>query len=158
MHTRCHEYAQTSQWATVSEGYRRQLLAASRMAPLLRTFAAPFACASGICLAARARELQLALAVSLTEAGRQRHGHSLGPANGHGPGHAHGHAHAEAKAALQLRCFGPAGVRPGVPLLCFVGRIASQKGVHLLLDPALTLTLTLTLTLALALTLTLPSH
>ena len=39
-----------SQWATVSEGYRRQLLETSRMAPLLRTFGAPFACASGICL------------------------------------------------------------------------------------------------------------
>ena len=129
MHIRMHIH--TSQWATVSEGYRRQLLAASRMAPLLRTFAAPFACASGICLAARARELQLALAVSLSPAEMQRQGHAHS--------HTHGHGHAEAKAALQRRCFGPAGVRADVPLLCFVGRIASQKGVHLLLDvlPAL---------------------
>lgn len=98
-----------SQWATVSVGYRSQLLQKSRLAPLLRSFAAPFACASGIDLAARRRQLA-----------------------------PHG-AHAEAKAALQRRCFGERGVRADVPLLCFVGRIASQKGVHLLLDvlPAL---------------------
>jgi len=123
-------------WATVSTGYREQLLrhesaaaggaggaamAASvagsqRMAPLLRAYSAPFACASGIALAARRARLGVALA----ECGG-------------------GGDRAAAKAALQRRCFGEAGVRPGVPLLCFLGRIASQKGVHLLLDvlPAL---------------------
>ena len=39
-------------WATVSPGYRSQLLASSAaFAPLLRTFRAPFACAGGLPLA-----------------------------------------------------------------------------------------------------------
>lgn len=101
----------SNQWATVSHGYREQLLRATSpaLAPLLRSFSAPFACASGLPLSARRR--------------------ALGRLGGH----------AAAKATLQARCFGNEGVRPAVPLLCFLGRIAHQKGVHLLLEcvPAL---------------------
>ena len=96
-------------WATVSPGYRSQLLASSAaFAPLLRTFRAPFACAGGLPLA----ELREAL---VTYGG-----------------------HEVAKRELQRRCFGEAGVLD-VPLLCFLGRVCHQKGVHLLLDcvPAL---------------------
>ena len=35
--------------------------------------------------------------------------------------------HAQAKADLQRACFGENGVRPDVPLLCYLGRIAHQK-------------------------------
>eukprot|EP00966_Prymnesium_polylepis_P139257 3217514-Prymnesium_polylepis.1 len=93
----------SSAWATVSEGYRRQLLSGSSFAPLLRQCRAPVACPSGLPLARLRRRLA-----------------TLG-------------GHAVAKAALQRQCFGPAGVRD-VPLLVFLGRIAHQKGVHLLLD------------------------
>ena len=68
-------------WATVSPGYRSQLLASSAaFAPLLRTFRAPFACAGGLPLA----ELREAL---VTYGG-----------------------HEVAKRELQRRCFGEAGV------------------------------------------------
>jgi len=95
-------------WATVSEGYRRELLEKSSFAPLLRQMRTPVAFPSGIPLARRRAELQ-----------------KFG-------------GHCNAKAALQKLCFGPDGVKD-VPLLCFLGRVAHQKGVHLLLDcvPAL---------------------
>lgn len=42
--------------------------------------------------------------------------------------------HEQAKAQLQHTYFGPTGVDPNTCLLGFVGRITSQKGVHLILD------------------------
>ena len=44
--------------------------------------------------------------------------------------------HACAKATLQRLCFGPHGVNASATLLVYLGRIAHQKGVHLLLDIA----------------------
>ena len=98
-------------WGTVSESYREHLLASSSFAPLLRAFhsSACISCDSGLPLERRRREVA-----------------------------AHG-SHEQAKAELQQRCFGVEGVRPRVPLLVFLGRVAHQKGVHLLLEvlPAL---------------------
>ena len=42
--------------------------------------------------------------------------------------------HAKAKAGLQRACFGEGGVRPDVPLLCYLGRIAHQKATIPLLS------------------------
>ncbi|KAL3907984.1 MAG: hypothetical protein SGPRY_009973, partial [Prymnesium sp.] len=42
-------------------------------------------------------------------------------------------SHESAKARLQRVCFGD-GVDANAPLLCFMGRVTRQKGVHLLLD------------------------
>ena len=97
-------------WGTVSTSYREELLASSTYAPLLAPFGdASVACDSGLPLTRRRLELS-------------EHGD-----------------HASAKAELQRACFGEAGVQARTPLLIFLGRIAYQKGVHLLLDsfPAL---------------------
>ena len=95
-------------WATVSPSYRLELLS-SAYAPLLKRldgggYGGGFACDSGIPLARRRRDLEV-----------------FGE-------------HSEAKATLQRRYFGEGGVRPSVPLLVFLGRVAYQKGVHLLLE------------------------
>ena len=93
-----------SAWATVSVAYREDLLDSSAYAPLLRVFGHGIACPSGLPLVRRRDELS-----------------TYGD-------------HGAAKAALQRRCFGERGVAPAVPLLVFLGRVAYQKGVHLLLD------------------------
>lgn len=47
--------------------------------------------------------------------------------------------HATAKKLIQKKYFGYADLDDSVPLLSFVGRITTQKGVHLILDAAETL-------------------
>ena len=96
-------------WGTVSKSYHDELMA-SAYAPLLKRLGdVGIACDSGVPLAQRRAELKV-----------------------------HG-GHARAKATLQTIFFGVDGVQPSAPLFVFIGRIAYQKGVHLLLDcfPAL---------------------
>lgn len=96
-------------WATVSKSYHDELLASSYAPLLKRLGSGGIACDSGLPLARRRAELK-----------------------------AHG-GHPRAKTTLQRALFGEGGVQPSTPLFVFIGRIAYQKGVHLLLDcfPAL---------------------
>ena len=97
-------------WGTVAPSYKMELLSSSSStiyAPLLRQFgSAAIACDSGLPLSSRREDLK--------EYGD----------------------HSSAKAALQRMCFGEHGVNKDTTLLIYLGRIAYQKGVHLLLDIA----------------------
>lgn len=93
-------------WGTVSPSYLKELLANHPLSDLLKMIKSPFAYPNGIRQADRERAL------------REKGGES----------------HEEAKETLQKRYFGFKDGDPTIPLFCFVGRITSQKGVHLILD------------------------
>eukprot|EP00172_Hildenbrandia_rubra_P000575 Plantae.Rhodophyta-Hildenbrandia_rubra.ctg13050.p2 GENE.Plantae.Rhodophyta-Hildenbrandia_rubra.ctg13050~~Plantae.Rhodophyta-Hildenbrandia_rubra.ctg13050.p2 ORF type:complete len:846 (+),score=135.93 Plantae.Rhodophyta-Hildenbrandia_rubra.ctg13050:448-2985(+) len=92
-------------WGTVSPNYLKELLAGHALKDLLQLAKSPFAYPNGI--RQREREKQLESAAS---------------------------SHAEAKEMLQKKYFEYQTGNPSVPLFSFVGRITSQKGVHLILD------------------------
>lgn len=93
-------------WGTVSPSYLKELLAGHPLSDLLQIAKSPFGYPNGI----RQGEREAAL--------RER-----GAAS-----------HEEAKELLQKRYFGFQQGDPSIPLFAFVGRITSQKGVHLILN------------------------
>ena len=95
----------SNSWATVSKSYRADLLASSPLAPLLKLAPQPFAHPNGIPTVTRVAKL-----MALEQ-----------------------NTHEGAKAVLQRRYF---DMEPdmGIPMFGFVGRITSQKGVHLMLE------------------------
>lgn len=93
-------------WGTVSPSYLKELCAGHPLADLLQQAKAPFAYPNGIRKAEREEALRLRGAES----------------------------HAAAKEILQKRYFGFGQGDPSIPLFAFVGRITSQKGVHLILN------------------------
>eukprot|EP00736_Rhodelphis_marinus_P004238 Rmarinus@m.30150 len=101
--SRCAFYFSDS-WGTVSPSYLSELLASSPLASLLTKCEAPFAFPNGI----RVKDRWTKLSESV------------------------GTSHEEAKAKLQVKYFGEGALDPTVPLFSFVGRITSQKGVHLI--------------------------
>lgn len=94
-------------WGTVSVSYRKELMAESALAPILRLHAHPFAHPNGIPVESRLARLR---ATNMS-------------------------SHWEAKAAIQKKYF-TAEPNPETVLLGFVGRITFQKGIHLILDIA----------------------
>jgi len=94
-------------WSTVSKSYRDELLESSALASLLREKPMPFAHPNGIPIAERIKKLDEKSPDHLT-----------------------------AKKALQMKSFNYQEFDDSVPLFAFVGRITSQKGVHLILDVA----------------------
>lgn len=103
--TRCALMCSDS-WGTVSPGYLGELLAGHPLSALLQLARAPFAYPNGIRQADREKLLK--------ETGAENH--------------------VNAKGILQKRYFGFENGDPSIPLLAFVGRITSQKGVHLILN------------------------
>ena len=93
-------------WGTVSPSYLKELCEGHPLADLLRQAKSPFAYPNGIRQAEREEALRLKGAES----------------------------HAAAKEILQKRYFGFERGDPSIPLFAFVGRITSQKGVHLILN------------------------
>lgn len=93
-------------WGTVSPSYLKELRSAHPLRDLLETAKSPFAYPNGIRKAEREEALRLKGAES----------------------------HAAAKAILQKRYFGFENGDPSIPLFAFVGRITSQKGVHMILQ------------------------
>lgn len=100
----------SDQWATVSPSYKEDLLNTSPLGDLLKQKALPFAFPNGIPIEARIKKLNEAAP-----------------------------DHATAKKLIQKKYFGYSDLDDSVPLLSFVGRITTQKGVHLILDAAETL-------------------
>jgi len=96
----------SDQWATVSPSYRNELLSSSPLKELLKHKDQPFAFPNGIPMKSRLKRLE-----------------GLG-------------THLEAKRSLQQRYFHYGDLDNSVCLFGFVGRIAEQKGVHLILDAA----------------------
>lgn len=94
-------------WSTVSNSYKQDLLNTSALAPLLRMKSQPFAHPNGIPIAERIKKLD-----------------DRAP------------DHMSAKKALQMKYFNFTDLDDSVTLFAFVGRITSQKGVHLILDVA----------------------
>lgn len=92
-------------WGTVSPSYLKELLADHPLQDILNMAKAPFAYPNGI----RKAEREEALRVKGAE------------------------SHAVAKEILQKRYFGFQKGDPSIPLFAFVGRITSQKGVHMIL-------------------------
>jgi starch synthase len=97
----------SDQWSTVSKSYRDDLLNSSPLAPLLRLKQQPFAHPNGIPIADRVKKL-----------------------NAVAPTHLH------AKRLIQKKYFNMVDLDDSIPLYAFVGRITTQKGVHLILDIA----------------------
>lgn len=97
----------SDQWATVSKSYRDDLLNSSSLSWLLRQKPRPFAFPNGIPIAERVRRLD-----------------AVAP------------DHSTAKRKLQQKYFHFQELDDGIPLFAFVGRVTSQKGVHLILDVA----------------------
>lgn len=93
-------------WGTVSSSYLKELMAGHPLCDLLQVAKSPFAYPNGI----RKAEREEALRVKGAE------------------------SHAAAKEILQQRYFGFEKGNPSIPLFAFVGRITSQKGVHLILN------------------------
>lgn len=93
-------------WGTVSPSYLKELLSGHALADVLQVAKSPFAYPNGIRKAEREEALRVKGADS----------------------------HAEAKAILQKRYFGFENGDATIPLFAFVGRITSQKGVHLILN------------------------
>ncbi len=91
-------------WGTVSPSYLKELLGSHPLQDLLHIAKSPFAYPNGIRQAEREKKL--------AECGCD--------------------SHAEAKAVLQKKYFGFENGDPSIPLFAFVGRITSQKGVHLI--------------------------
>ena len=102
----------TDQWGTVSFSYRDELRgsngkpAASPLSPLLNRYSNPFAFPNGIPVQPRLDKLRQAGFVE----------------------------HSDAKAYLQTKFFGFQTPDHDIPLFAFIGRITSQKGVHLILE------------------------
>lgn len=97
----------SDQWATVSKSYRDDLLNGSSLCWLLRQKPQPFAFPNGIPIAERTRKLDAVAPDHLT-----------------------------AKKKLQQKYFHFGELDDSIPLFAFVGRVTSQKGVHLILDIA----------------------
>lgn len=93
-------------WGTVSPSYLKELCVGHPLSDLLQQAKSPFAYPNGI----RKAEREEALRVKGAE------------------------SHAMAKEILQKRYFGFEVGDPSIPLFAFVGRITSQKGVHLILN------------------------
>lgn len=93
-------------WGTVSQSYLRELRGKHPLRDILQVAKSPFAYPNGIRKAEREEALHLKGAES----------------------------HAAAKEILQKRYFGFEKGDPSIPLFAFVGRITSQKGVHLILN------------------------
>lgn len=93
-------------WGTVSPTYMKELLAGHDLSPLLQIARRPFAFPNGIPMAERER--------ILLEKGAPNH--------------------AIAKALVQKKYFNMDTPDPCIPLFSFVGRVTSQKGVHLILS------------------------
>eukprot|EP01056_Protomagalhaensia_sp_Gyna25_P000299 Protomagalhaensia_sp_Gyna_25__298@NODE_113_length_5155_cov_105_540070_g89_i0_p2_GENE_NODE_113_length_5155_cov_105_540070_g89_i0NODE_113_length_5155_cov_105_540070_g89_i0_p2_ORF_typecomplete_len545_score69_55AMPK1_CBM/PF16561_5/9_1e21Glycos_transf_1/PF00534_20/8_1e21Glyco_transf_5/PF08323_11/3e20Glyco_trans_1_4/PF13692_6/8_9e03Glyco_trans_1_4/PF13692_6/2_5e10Glyco_trans_4_4/PF13579_6/0_0016Glyco_trans_4_4/PF13579_6/1_2e04Glyco_trans_4_4/PF13579_6/1_5e03Glyco_transf_4/PF13439_6/0_11Glycogen_syn/PF len=101
------------QWGTVSRSYRDDLRGfggspPSPLAPLLNKFPLPFATPNGIPIAAR--KARLATVQYRT--------------------------HTDAKGYIQRKYFGFESPDLDIPVFAFIGRITSQKGVHLVLEAA----------------------
>ena len=95
----------SDQWGTVSASYREDLLNASPLAAQLREKPLAFAFGNGIPVQQRLKKLDEAAPDHLT-----------------------------AKRLIQKKYFGIQDLDDEAPLMSFVGRITSQKGVHLILD------------------------
>lgn len=93
-------------WGTVSPSYLKELLGVHPLSDILLAAKSPFAYPNGIRKVEREEALHIKGAAS----------------------------HAEAKEILQKRYFGFENGDMSIPLLAFVGRITSQKGVHLILN------------------------
>ncbi|KAI0565633.1 Starch synthase [Gracilaria domingensis] len=93
-------------WGTVSPSYLNELKAGHPLKDILQIAKSPFAYPNGIRKAEREEALRTKGAPS----------------------------HAEAKEILQQRYFDFQHGDPSIPLFAFVGRITSQKGVHLILN------------------------
>lgn len=93
-------------WGTVSPSYLKELLSGHPLSDLLHNAPSPFAYPNGIRKAEREEALRVKGAGS----------------------------HAEAKEILQKRYFAFEKGDPSIPLFAFVGRITSQKGVHMILN------------------------
>lgn len=93
-------------WGTVSPSYLNELKGNHPLSDILQIATAPFAYPNGIRKTEREEALRTKGAPS----------------------------HAEAKEILQQRYFGFQRGDPTIPLFAFVGRITSQKGVHLILN------------------------
>ena len=98
----------SDQWATVSKSYRDDLLNSSPLSPILRQHPRPFAFQNGIPIEARLKKMK-------EQAGTD---------------------HFEAKRQLQRKYFKYQDLDDSVPIFGFVGRITSQKGVHLICEAA----------------------
>lgn len=94
----------TSNWGTVSNSYKFELLKESPLAPILRNYPQPFAFPNGI-----RREQRLKLIKEKTN-----------------------NDHLAAKELLQKKYFKMTKFDDEIPLFGFVGRITKQKGVHLI--------------------------
>lgn len=97
----------SDQWGTVSPSYKEDLLNTSPLNDLLKQKTSPFAYPNGIPVEARIKKLNEAAP-----------------------------DHPTAKKLIQKKYFGYADLDDSVPLLSFVGRITTQKGVHLILEAA----------------------
>lgn len=93
-------------WGTVSPSYLKELLAGHPLRDLLQLAKSPFAYPNGIRQAERE--------AALREKG--------------------GGTHVDAKERIQKNYFGFQDGDPSIPLFAFVGRITSQKGVHMILN------------------------
>jgi hypothetical protein len=89
----------------VSKSYRDDLMNSSPLAPLLRQKPLPFAFPNGIPIEDRVKKLDAAA-----------------------PNHLH------AKRLIQKKYFNLLDLNDSIPLFSFVGRITTQKGVHLILE------------------------
>lgn len=98
----------SDQWATVSRSYKEELLATSALSPLLARQPKPFAFQNGIPIQARLDKMKREV----------------------------GTDHYEAKKKLQQKYFKFQDIDDTVPVFAFVGRITSQKGVHLICEAA----------------------
>lgn len=97
----------TDQWSTVSVSYRDELIQTSPLIKLARSKTQPFAHPNGIPIADRIKRLDAAAP-----------------------------DHLSAKRKLQMKYFNFQEVDDSIVLFSFVGRITSQKGVHLIVDVA----------------------
>ena len=100
----------SDQWSTVSKSYRDEILAENSLQDLLRQKPQPFAHPNGIPIPERVRKLDLVAPDHLT-----------------------------AKAMLQKKYFNLEELNDDIPVFSFVGRVTTQKGVHLILDIAETI-------------------
>ena len=98
----------SDQWATVSKSYKEELLATSSLSSLLRNHPKPFAFQNGIPIEVRLKKMKEQV----------------------------GTDHFEAKRKLQQKYFKFNDLNDDIPVFAFVGRVTSQKGVHLICEIA----------------------
>eukprot|EP00172_Hildenbrandia_rubra_P002813 Plantae.Rhodophyta-Hildenbrandia_rubra.ctg3962.p1 GENE.Plantae.Rhodophyta-Hildenbrandia_rubra.ctg3962~~Plantae.Rhodophyta-Hildenbrandia_rubra.ctg3962.p1 ORF type:complete len:841 (-),score=109.39 Plantae.Rhodophyta-Hildenbrandia_rubra.ctg3962:9-2531(-) len=96
----------SNSWGTVSQSYLKDLKANHPLSAQLGIAKAPFAFPNGIAIAEKKK--------AMAETGARNH--------------------AEAKTMLQKKYFPAIKPDATIPLLAFVGRITSQKGVHMILN------------------------